>query len=88
MRTLPPPETVADHYLAAIHDVLGDIRDRLPAACGQPAQPGGPVEVREPATPPAAPPAPARPVPVQEPVRPARKPSTRKPPARTKHKET
>ncbi|NEA22578.1 hypothetical protein [Actinomadura bangladeshensis] len=75
MSALPQPVTVADHYLAAIHDRLGEIRDRLPALAGQPAE-GEPVELREPA-PPAAP---AQPL--TEPARPAPKPPARKPAAR------
>lgn len=79
MSDLPPPVTVADHYLAAIHDRLGEIRDRLPAPAEQPAE-GEPVELREPAPPPAAP---AQPQPISEPARPARKPTARTAPART-----
>ncbi|WP_141576131.1 hypothetical protein [Actinomadura sp. WMMA1423] len=71
MSTLPPPVTVTDVYLAAIHDRLGEIRDRLPAPAPDPAE-GEPVELREPA-PPATP---ARPL-----TEPARKPSARKAPA-------
>jgi hypothetical protein len=62
---LPPPVTVSDFYLAAIHDRLGA---QEPAV-------GEPVELREPA-PPVAPPRP-----LTEPARPARKPSARKTPA-------
>lgn len=78
MGNLPPPVTVSDFYLAAIHDRLGEIRDRLTAPAPQPAE-GEPVELREPAPPPAAP---AQPV--TEPARrapSARKPSARKAPA-------
>ncbi|MFV2172335.1 hypothetical protein ACFHW2_11865 [Actinomadura sp. LOL_016] len=80
MASLPQPVTVTDHYLAAIHGVLGEIRDRLPAQDGPlradvagRTTPGEPVELREPAPLPAAPetePAPPR--------RPARKPAQRK----------
>ncbi|TDD37887.1 hypothetical protein E1287_07470 [Actinomadura sp. KC06] len=74
---LPPPISVTDHYLAAIHDRLGEICDRLPAKAEQPAE-GQPVELREPAPPPATPPRP-----LTEPARPARKPPARKAAART-----
>lgn len=77
MGRLPQPVTVTDHYLAAIHDRLGEIRDRLPAPANQQPE-GGPVELREPAAPPAAPATPAA-----EPARPARKPPARKAPARS-----
>ncbi|MFE9099853.1 hypothetical protein [Actinomadura geliboluensis] len=70
---LPNPVTPTDFYLAAIHDRLGEIRDRLPVRAVEPAE-GEPVELREPAAPPAAP---AQPI--TEPARPARKPSARKP---------
>ncbi|MCP9976508.1 hypothetical protein [Actinomadura madurae] len=76
MSTLPPPVTVTDVYLAAIHDRLGEIRDRLPAPAQQPED--GPVELREPAAPPDAPPSPS-----PSRARPARKPPARKAPARS-----
>lgn len=46
---LPGPITVTDEYLRAIHGVLGEIRDRLPAAQPQPTS--GPMKVAEPAKP-------------------------------------
>lgn len=47
---LPRPVSVTDEYLAAIHDVLGEIRDRLPEAKKEPA---GQTKVSEPAKKPA-----------------------------------
>lgn len=49
-RKLPPPITITDEYLAAIHDRLGDILDRLPT---QPTgeRVGGTVELTEPKRP-------------------------------------
>jgi hypothetical protein len=44
---LPSPVSVTDEYLRAIHGVLGEIRDRLPAPKQEPAP--GPTRVSEPA---------------------------------------
>lgn len=46
---LPTPFNGTEAYLAAIHDRLGQILDRLPAPPQAPED--GPVELREPATP-------------------------------------
>lgn len=46
-RRLPAPVSVTDEYLAAVHDVLGQIRDRLPAPKEEP-KPGA-TKVSEPA---------------------------------------
>lgn len=51
MTQLPPPRTVVDEYLAAIHDRLGELLDRLPARQESAPAGSGPVEIREPATP-------------------------------------
>lgn len=59
MADLPTPVTTNDELLAAIHGVLTQIRDRLPEPA-RPAEPGQPVELREPQDQqqvPAAPPA-------------------------------
>jgi len=55
-RNLSHPQSVGDEYLAAILTVqaeilgaLGEIRDRLPARPAK-AEPGVPVELRDPAT--------------------------------------
>lgn len=54
-RPVPQPITVADEYLAAIHDRLGEILDRLPERPKQyRARPDGavvPVELTEPKRP-------------------------------------
>jgi len=47
---LPAPIDGVEQYLAAIHDRLGQILDRLPAP-PEPADEGAPVELREPAVP-------------------------------------
>lgn len=49
MTELPPPRTVTDELLVAIHDRLGELLERLPAR--QESAPAGPgqVEIREPA---------------------------------------
>jgi hypothetical protein len=52
MAALHAPVTVTDEYLAAIHGVLTEIRDRLPESPPQPA--AGTVTVSEPAKPAAA----------------------------------
>lgn len=44
---LPQPVSVTDEYLAAIHDLLGEIRDRLPAPKNE-TKPG-PTKISEPA---------------------------------------
>jgi hypothetical protein len=46
---LRPPVNGTEVYLAAIHDRLGQILDRLPAPPQEPED--GPVELREPALP-------------------------------------
>lgn len=46
MPDMPAPITVTDEYLRAIHGVLGEIRDRLPAEQPQPTS--GPTKVAEP----------------------------------------
>lgn len=50
--SLPSPITVTDDYLQAIHGLLGEIRDRLPAAEDSEPKPG-PTKVSEPGAPPA-----------------------------------
>jgi len=47
--SLPQPISVTDEYLAEIHGLLGEIRDRLPAP--QPEAKAGPTKVAEPAKP-------------------------------------
>lgn len=83
---LPSPVTVADHYLAAIYDRLGEVLDRLPArepgslqqpAHGDVGERGGEVEITEPAPPRA----PAKAVPLAEPARPPKRPPAKKPAA-------
>lgn len=49
---LPRPVSVTDEYLAAIHGVLGEIRDRLPAPKQEPKP--GEAKVSEPAKKPPA----------------------------------
>lgn len=49
-RPVPQPITVTDEYLAAIHDLLGDIRDRLPERPTT-ERADGTVELREPKPP-------------------------------------
>ncbi len=49
MAALPSPVTVADEYLAALHGVLTEIRDRLPEPKPAPQPPNGAVAVSEPA---------------------------------------
>jgi len=48
---LPQPVSVTDEYLAEIHGLLGEIRDRLPAP--KPEAKPGPTKVAEPANRPA-----------------------------------
>lgn len=50
MPDLPTPRTATDTYLAAIHDRLGELLDRLPDRTAG-AWPDGSVELREPAAP-------------------------------------
>lgn len=50
-RELPAPATPSDLYLAAIHDVLGEILHRLPTQAPAQERDDGTVELQEPATP-------------------------------------
>lgn len=51
MPELPQPVSITDEYLAAIHGVLGEIRDRLPKPKQEPK--AGTTRVSEPAKAPA-----------------------------------
>ena len=48
-RSLPPPGTTTEVYLAAVYDRLGELLDRLPQRPEPPGPPTGQVELREPA---------------------------------------
>lgn len=48
MTALPSPVTVTDEYLAALHGVLTEIRDRLPEPKPAPERADGAVAVAEP----------------------------------------
>lgn len=48
-RKLPHPISVTDEILVEIHDLLGEIRDRLPAPKAAPKR-GEPTPVEEPGT--------------------------------------
>jgi hypothetical protein len=48
---LPPPIDGTETYLAAIHDRLGELLDRLPQPAAGQGTEGGQVELREPVRP-------------------------------------
>ncbi|OLT24409.1 hypothetical protein BJF79_13790 [Actinomadura sp. CNU-125] len=48
-RSLPPPGTATELYLAAVYDRLGELLARFPQQPEPPGPPTGQVELREPA---------------------------------------